>query len=209
MDDGEEPIADDEVVAFSDRLETWLTSEGTKTVADLDAVVAEKSFAVTVLLLMFPSALPLPTGGITQIFETITLVVAFQMLIGRRTLWLPGWARRRELGALATEKGVPFVIRRIRWFERFSRPRGIHLFRSRPALAGHGVVIAAFAAGSFFAPPFSGLDTLPALGVVVVSLAIILEDVVVYAIGAAIGATGVLLTITLGAAAVRLFERIL
>lgn len=189
---------------FSEQLETWLQSEGTKTVGDLGEVFAEKSFAVTVLFLMFLPALPLPTGGITHVFEAITVVVAGQMVIGRRTLWLPERARRRELGSAMVEKAVPFISRRIRWFERFSRPRGVRLFRNRLSLSFVGLVIVAFAVAAALSPPFSGLDTLPSLGAVVVALAIILEDVVVLGIGAAIGLTGIALSITLGAAAVRL-----
>jgi hypothetical protein len=189
---------------FSEQLETWLQSEGTKTVGDLGEVFAEKSFAVTVLFLMFLPALPLPTGGITHVFEAITVVVAGQMVIGRRTLWLPARARRRELGSAMVEKAVPFISRRIRWFERFSRPRGVRILRNRLSLSFVGLVIVAFAVAAALSPPFSGLDTLPSLGAVVVALAIILEDVVVLAIGAAIGLTGIALSITLGAAAVRL-----
>ncbi|MET1042477.1 MAG: exopolysaccharide biosynthesis protein [Acidimicrobiales bacterium] len=189
---------------FSEQLETWLQSEGTKTVGDLGEVFAEKSFAVTVLFLMFLPALPLPTGGITHVFEAITVVVAGQMVIGRRTLWLPARARRRELGSAMVEKAVPFISRRIRWFERFSRPRGVRFFRNRLSLSFVGLVIVAFAVAAALSPPFSGLDTLPSLGAVVVALAIILEDVVVLGIGAAIGLTGIVLSITLGAAAVRL-----
>ena len=194
----------EDVEPFSDQLETWLQSEGTKTIGDLGEVFAEKSFAVTVLFLMFLPALPLPTGGITHVFEAITVVVAGQMVIGRRTLWLPERARRRELGSATVEKAVPFISRRIRWFERFSRPRGGRFFRNRLSLSFVGLVIVAFAVAAALSPPFSGLDTLPSLGAVVVALAIILEDVVVLGIGAAIGLTGIAVSITLGAAAVRL-----
>lgn len=203
-DQPEDVAAVQDVEPFSDQLATWLQSEGTKTVGDLGEVFAEKSFAVTVLFLMFLPALPLPTGGITHVFEAITVVVAGQMVIGRRTLWLPERARRRELGSAMVEKAVPFISRRIRWFERFSRPRGVRLFRNRLSLSFVGLVIVAFAVAAALSPPFSGLDTLPSLGAVVVALAIILEDVVVLGIGAAIGLTGIVLSITLGAAAVRL-----
>ncbi len=203
-DQPEDVAAVQDVEPFSDQLATWLQSEGTKTVGDLGEVFAEKSFAVTVLFLMFLPALPLPTGGITHVFEAITVVVAGQMVIGRRTLWLPERARRRELGSAMVEKAVPFISRRIRWFERFSRPRGVRVFRNRLSLSFVGLVIVAFAVAAALSPPFSGLDTLPSLGAVVVALAIILEDVVVLGIGAAIGLTGIVLSITLGAAAVRL-----
>jgi hypothetical protein len=58
------------------------------------------------------------------------------------------------------------------------------------------------AAGAFFAPPFSGLDTLPALGVVIISLGFLLEDALIAVAGVAIGIVGVILELALGAAAI-------
>jgi hypothetical protein len=63
-----------------------------------------------------------------------------------------------------------------------------------------------FAVGAAIAPPFSGLDTLPAMGAVAVALAIILEDLVVLAIGAVIGTSGIILILTVGAAIVRVLR---
>ena len=70
---------------------------------------------------MFVPALPLPTGGISHVFEVIAIVIALQMVLGRRTIWLPRKWKQKELGKTITGKGVPFVIRRVRWFEKFSR----------------------------------------------------------------------------------------
>ena len=206
--DDETTEDDEEVEPFSDQLERWLSSEGTKTIGDLGDVFAEKSFAVTVLLLMFLPALPLPTGGVTHVFEAITVIVAAQMVLGRRTLWLPNWARRRELGKATMDKALPFIARRIRWFEKRSRPRAVWFFDRRVGLRFVGLTIIGLAIAAGLSPPFSGLDTIPSLGAVIIALSIILEDVVVFVIGAAIGAAGVALSITLGAAAVRLFQGI-
>jgi hypothetical protein len=194
--------------SFSDQLERWLGSDEPKTLAALSDVFAEKTFAVTILLLMFVPALPLPTGGVTHVFEAITVVLAAQMVLGRRTIWLPERWQRRELGETMTGKAVPLIVRRVRWFERFSRPRGAWLFRQRWMLRLLGLLFIGLALAAAFAPPFTGLDTLPALGAVVVALAIILEDVVVLAIGTAIGAGGVVLTLTIGAALVRLIRNL-
>src|SRR5215210_1330771 len=102
---------------FSDELEEWLKSDGPKTIGALEKVFEEKTFAVAIMLLMFVPALPAPTGGITHVFEIITIIIAAQMVIGQRALWIPKRWRNRELGALATGKALPFVIRRIRFFE--------------------------------------------------------------------------------------------
>jgi hypothetical protein len=64
-------------------------------------------------------------------------------------------------------------------------------------------------AGAFFAPPFTGLDTLPALGVVLLSLGVLLEDVIVVAVGLIVGVGGVLLEIIVGSAVVHGVGKIL
>ena len=185
---------------FSDELEEWLRGDAPKTVGALGHAFEERGFAVTILLLMFVPALPLPTGGITHVFELITIVLALQMVLGRRTIWLPRRFKERELGASITQKAVPFISRRIRWFERFSKPRLAGLFDQRWFIRVLGLVIIVFTLGAAVAPPFSGLDTLPALGVVIICLSIILGDIVVLGVGTVIGTGGVLLIITIGAA---------
>src|SRR6185437_7595611 len=94
---------------FGDELEEWLRSDGPKTLGALGELFEEKSFAVTILMLMFVPALPLPTGGVTHVFELITVVIALQMVLGRRTIWLPRKWKQKELGKTITGKGVPFV----------------------------------------------------------------------------------------------------
>ncbi len=191
---------------FSDQLEAWLASDSPKTVGDLGTVFAEKSFAVTILFLMFVPALPLPTGGITHVFELITILLSAELVLGARSIWLPARWRDRELGPATTGKAIPFMMRRIRWLERFSRPRAASLFDRRWFLRILGLVFIGLAASAALAPPFSGLDTLPALGAVFVALAIILEDVVALGIGLGIGAGGVVLILTVGVALVNLIR---
>ena len=127
-------------------------------------------------------------------------------MLGRSELWLPKRAKERELGALTLDKAVPFIARRIRWFERYSRPRGVWVFHNREAMRGVGLVIIACALGTIFSPPFSGLDTLPAMGAVAIALGIIHEDVVVFLAGTVLGVVGITLIVTLGAAAVKLVQ---
>ena len=185
---------------FSDELERWLRSDEPKTLGALGELFEEKSFAATILLLMFVPALPLPTGGVTHLFEAITVVLAAQMLIGRRTIWLPGRWARRELGATTTDRAIPLILRWVRRIERHSRPRGAFLFQQRWMLPVFGLVFVALAVAAAVAPPFSGLDTLPAMGAIAVALAIIFEDVVLLALGFVLGTTGVVLIVTIGAA---------
>jgi hypothetical protein len=185
---------------FSDELERWLRSDGEKTLGSMGTVFAERSFAAMILLLMILPATPLPTGGVTHVFEVITVLLGLQMVIGRRTIWLPARFARRSLGATTTDKAIPFIVKVVRKVERFSRPRGVRLFEDGIFYRLIGVVVIAFAVAAALAPPFTGLDTLPALGAVVVALSMIQKDVLVLAVGVALGTGGIALALTVGAA---------
>jgi hypothetical protein len=194
---------------FSRELGDWLGSDEPKTLGGLGAVFGERAFAVAVLLLMFPAALPLPTGGVTHVLEIVAIIVAAEMVIGLTTIWLPTRWRNRELGASMTGKALPFVIRRVTWAERFSKPRGAILLQQWWFRRILGAGLICLAVGAVFAPPFSGLDTLPALGAVTISLGFILGDLLVVGVGALFGASGILVTYLLGAAVLNFFRSIL
>ena len=90
----------------------------------------------------------------------------------------------------------------VRHLEGVSRRRLGFLFGHRLSQIVFGALALGGSLGAFLAPPFSGLDTLPALGVVLLSLGVLLEDIAIVVVGTAVGAGGVLLEIVLGKAAV-------
>jgi len=56
--------------------------------------------------------------------------------------------------------------------------------------------------GAFLAPPFTGLDTLLSLGVVLLSLGVVLEDFVVVVAALVVGVASVVLEVVLGSAVI-------
>jgi hypothetical protein len=190
----------------SERLERWLESDQPKTLGGLVDVFDEGSFAIVFVLLMAVPALPLPTGGATHVFEVITMLLALQLIVGRRNVWLPRRWRGLDLGGESRQKFINALLRRIRWLERFSRPRFTWLFGYRLSGSVFGIVVLGLALTAFLAPPFSGLDTLPSAGVVVLALGYLLRDIVLAAAGAVIGAIGVITVIFLGSVAVRVVK---
>jgi hypothetical protein len=138
-------------------------------------------------------ALPLPTGGATHVLEIVTMLLALELIAGRRHVWLPARWRRFELESASRQRFVTTLLRRIRWLERFSRPRGSQMFGHRLTGMVFGLVVFALALTAFVAPPFTGLDTLPSLGVVVLSIGILLLDAVLVAAGVVVGALGIVL----------------
>jgi len=186
----------------SDQLERWLAGDGEHTLGALVDVFEEKSFALLFILLLGVSALPLPTGGATHVFDVIAVLAAAQLVAGRDRIWIPERWRGVPLGGRKQRRFTTGLLKFIRALERVSRPRLTFVFDHRISNSVFGLIVILLTAGAFLAPPFSGLDTLPALGVVLVSLGVLLEDVVLVAAGLVAGAGGILLEIVLGKAAV-------
>jgi hypothetical protein len=197
--DATAPEADNK--KLSGELEEWLSGDGDRTLGALVDAFGEKSFAILFVLLLGVPALPLPTGGATHVFEVIAALLSLELIVGRRQVWLPERWKRLKLGGDKQQRFIAGLTRLIRRLERISRPRLAFLFHHRLSKAVFGLLVIGGTAGAFFAPPFTGLDTLPALGVVLLSLGVLLEDFLVVVAGVVIGVAGVALEITLGAAA--------
>lgn len=191
---------------LSDELERWSTGENARTLGSLVEAFQEKSFAVLFVVLLGVPALPIPTGGATHVFEAIAMVLAVELLAGRREVWLPRRWRDLRLAGQRRERLIERLVRLIRWLERRSRTRGRRLFGHRLSNPVFGALVLGGSLTAFVAPPFSGLDTLPALGVVLLSLGVLLEDVVVVAVALAVGAGGIGLVALLGSAALQALE---
>jgi hypothetical protein len=195
--------------SVSTELERWLHSDGEKTLGGLVEVFEEKSFAILFVLLLALPALPLPTGGATHVFEVIAVLLALQLIAGRTRIWLPRRWRGLELAGDKQQRLISGLMKLIRRLERFSRPRLRFLFDHRLSNIVFGLLVIAGCTGAFFAPPFTGLDTLPALGVVLLSLGVLLEDIAVVLLGVVVGVAGVALEIVLGSAAIHEIGKLL
>jgi hypothetical protein len=179
-----------------------MSGDGDKSLGGLIELFEHKSFAILFVLLLGVPALPLPTGGATHVFEVIAVLLALQLIVGRDEIWLPQRWRRLELAGGKQQRFLAALMKMIRRLERFSRPRLRFLFHGRLTNVVFGLLVIGGTVGAFFAPPFTGLDTLPALGVVLLSLAVLLEDILVAIVGLIVGAAGVVLEVVLGSAVI-------
>ncbi len=196
-------------LAFGDRLERWLNGPGEKTLGRLVNVFGQKGFATVFVVLLAVPALPLPTGGATHVFEVAAMLLALQLIAGRDRIWLPRRWRRLSVGGEGRQRFVTALVRTVRWLERRSRPRLAFVFGHRLSNVAFGSLAFAGSLAAFLAPPFSGLDTLPALAVVLLSLGVVLEDFALAALAIAVGVAGVILEVVLWGVAVDAFDWLL
>jgi hypothetical protein len=155
----DQPRAEPEKV--SEQLELWLRTAGDKTLGSLFELFEEKGFAILFVLLLGVSALPLPTGGATHVFQIIAVLLALELIAGRDQIWLPRRWRKLELAGDKQQRFITALMKMIRRLERFSRPRLRFLFDHRLSNITFGLLVIGGSLAAFFAPPFTGLDTLP------------------------------------------------
>ena len=112
----------------------------------------------------------------------------------------------RPCGALAAETadGIAAAHPLVRAILASACQRASRAPRHRGCVRSFGVWLTLSA---FLAPPFSGLDTLPSLGVVIVGLGVLLRDLVLALLGALLGAIGVATILAIGSLVVETAQR--
>lgn len=82
-----------------------------------------RDYGVSLLLLALPAALPVPTFGLKPLVGLVVILLGLQMLIGKRSAWLPRWfisiRLRPEWSLRAACLGERFFSK----LEGFVRPR--------------------------------------------------------------------------------------
>jgi hypothetical protein len=134
------------------------------------------------------------------------MLIALELIAGRDEIWLPRRWRRLDLAGPRQQRFLHTLTRMIRRLERVSRPRLRSLFDRRLSnivfgTLVFGTLVVGLSLGAFLAPPFTGLDTLPAIGVVLLSVGVLLEDIAIVLLALIAGVAGVALEIVLGTVA--------
>ncbi|HBB82903.1 MAG TPA: exopolysaccharide biosynthesis protein exod [Sulfitobacter sp.] len=94
------------------------------TVEEIINCLGKHSFASTILAFSLISTSP--ASGIPGVTAFVGLVVMFlvvQMIVGRDSLWLPGFIMRRDIAADKLREGVKWLRRPVRFVDRFLHER--------------------------------------------------------------------------------------
>jgi len=91
-------------------------------VGDLLDGFGDRSFGAAMLLLALPNLVPLPPGAST-VFGLPLILIAAQMALGMRAVWLPDAIRRRSIATSVFSKVVNATRPYLRRAERLLTPR--------------------------------------------------------------------------------------
>ena len=112
-------------VTLSENLRRLLdnNSERNITVGSVIGAVGDKGYGLILVVLSLPSALPIPAPGYSTPFGIMLAFLGGQMVLGRRSVWLPQWAIRsrikRSLAVRAIQGANAFFTR----LEHLIKPR--------------------------------------------------------------------------------------
>ena len=166
--------ANERPLALSQRLAQIIAEDGAErlTFSDLAARLRSRAWGGLLLIFAAINVLPLPPGT-SAFFALPILIVAAQMVLGRRSPWFPKRLDRRGV----TKQELGRLVGKMSWFEvRIER-----LFRPRlPALTGptatRTIGIICFLLALIAAIPIPLFHVAPAAAILLFGLALIYRD---------------------------------
>jgi hypothetical protein len=119
-------MSEEPVSALSDVLDQLENSAHGDTVSVQELVdkLGHKSFAALMLVFSLISFSPASTiPGITAMVAVIVSILVVQMILGRKSVWLPQFITGRHMSSRTLCKGVEWLRKPVRFVERLSKAR--------------------------------------------------------------------------------------
>ncbi len=157
---------------FSGVLDT--DADGTVSVGEVLDRAGDRGYGLLLIVLAIPAFIPVLPPGTSTVLGLLMSLVALQMLVGRSQPWVPQRWRRKRLAPTTVNRLQTQGVALLRKVERITYPRGRWLvgngfFRRWNALV---VIFMALVLSS----PLPFLNTLPALGVLLIGVGLLNHD---------------------------------
>lgn len=180
------------------------------TIGTLVDSLGERAFGALMFIFAVPNVIPTPPGT-SAILGLPLVILTWQVMMGRQTLWLPKAVRERRISRDMLQTFVTKVTPIMGRLERILRPRLGFLVTSNLAERVIGFITFLLAVILFLPIPFGNIP--PALAVSCIALGLAERDglAVLIGYGFAIAAAGLLAVVSsaLYAAAVAFFQALL
>ena len=142
-------------------------------IQEIVSAVGEKGFGLLLIVLSLPSALPVPAPGYSTPFGIVIALVALQISLSRRTLWLPRVLAniriKPKLASSMLGSASNFLLK----VEHYVRPRQRWL-SSRPGQLGLSIIIIIMAFLMMLPIPLT--NTFPAIVIFIIGVGLSEED---------------------------------
>lgn len=155
---------------------TDLKSAFTGEKIQIDAILEafhERGFGFLLFLFSLPAAVPIPMPGINTFIAIPLIALTFQQMMGRHTVWMPARIRtafvERDFLVKIIDMSVPWVER----LEYFIRPR---LGFVTAGVSSHLIGLSGFIMATCGAIPLPLVNTVPAIGITLMAIGVLMRD---------------------------------
>jgi hypothetical protein len=148
--------------------------------SEITAALGKRSFGIVLVLFGLPNLLPIP--GLPILCGIVVGVVAFQMVLGKQSLALPGWLGDRRIKRSDLQKVVERAEPVLRRLEKVMRPRFEQL-TGQAAQRTLGVILLLLALALLAPIPFFG-GIPPGIAVTLIGLGMTERDGIFIILGA-------------------------
>ncbi len=163
------------------------------TLAKLTELFGDRAFGAILLIFALLSAVPLPPGS-TLILGLPIMLVSWQLLIGRKILWLPAAVGNRTIRTSDLKFMVDKVLPTLRRTERLLAPRLSFIFTD-VGIRFIGLICLVLAALIFLPIPFGNL--LPGLSVAAFAFGLLRHDGLAVIVGIIVAIAAVIVLVAI------------
>ena len=143
------------------------------TIGRLLQTLGDRGFGLLFIILSLPSALPVPAPGYSTPFGIIITILALQLMAGRETPWLPGWATKKRIGRNLADTLIGAAVGFFKRVEHLIKPRWQFALARRGQILS-GILIITMAALMILPIPLT--NTAPAMVIFVIGVAMVEDD---------------------------------
>lgn len=161
------------------------TAKGPVTIEQIRDALGDRSFAALLAVFSIINLLPFPPGA-TLLFGPPLIIVAAQMALGQTRVWLPRFVLRKSIEPKRFRALAVRHLPRLLKLERLIRPR--YWPFSRPGWDDRIIGLFALVLAVAVTIPIPLGNWLPALGILLIALALSERDGIVFGIGTFVGA---------------------
>jgi hypothetical protein len=151
----------------------------------------DRGYGFLLILLAIPAFIPILPPGTSGVLGALMSIVALQMLFGLKQPWFPKRWRNKVLSPKVVQALQTRGVAILRQIERISHPRGRRFTRNGVILRLSALVVIALAL--VLSSPMPFMNTLPALGVLLIGVGLANHDLYFLSAGWGIGIVVVLI----------------
>lgn len=92
-------------------------------VEEISSALADRAFALLMLIFALPNLIPIPLPGISSILGLPLLFLSLQFMLGSSSPWFPKWLSKKSFSRKDIKKSILYAVPRIQKLEHYLKPR--------------------------------------------------------------------------------------